>query len=662
MCLFLALFFFGIVSLMAQNQSGSLLETFDRYSPIGFRTQSQWDTIRSDSKDLRNVARLYEYQLDQGPVNYLIYPFWLGYEYRKLSGKINFKGINRMGYLGYILNPANGEAKTIYSWLADNVMDDPSFKKIPADLILFCRGKAETVAFLQSDSAQYHCIRQVFEKLNRERFNLRKADGVNIYFPDFTIEVTDQFKQFIDSMASFNQKLFEQEALKYKLSVTLPKAYDAISAQLSGMLSGVDEFYFADYDQYGLNAGSAEIPPLSLIDSLTFQQAYDRYFPFHYQTPTDWDVIRRKFSDGEDEVANYQSSFKNGNHKYMIYPYWMGTAYQKVTGQPAGNIQRLGYMGYVLNPLTGYPYLTNSWEDHNILDDDDFKDIPADLLVFCRGSEATDIFLKSDSSQLYCIETLFEQMNRNRYSVKLEGNRELRNPDGLNLFFPDYSFIEKRALVQFVKSISLVNNSLSGKKDGGYHLYLTFPESAKNKTPFLSCLLQFADSIYFADNNQFGIDETSIEVFSSATDSTMLLQKISNQFLMYRFSLSKYDGNKATSIAAIIERGNVHDAWEYYFFVILFLVFVLLIMPVAYFVFCPFQILVQKYSIGVFVSILMILFEIVILTLFMIEEMSQEPVFFNTSIYSNFYLLLLPVVMAGIYPVLKLFQRQVVVP
>ncbi|MFA8434693.1 MAG: hypothetical protein ACEPOZ_09275 [Marinifilaceae bacterium] len=664
--LVILLIFWGAWSLFAQDQTSSLVETFDLYSPLGFRTQLQWDSIRGQSRDLTDEAGHYHDQLEQGSHKYMVYPFWLGYEYKEIAGWTNLSGIERMGYLGYIIDPTTGYAKTTYSWLAENVLDDPDFKDIPADLILFCRGREETESFLQSDSAQLRCIQFAFDKLDRKKDNLRNPEGLNIYFPDFSFQQIEQFKLFVDKVSRYSGIFDEMEAKKYKLFVTLPKSCSRISDQLSDLLSDVDGVYYADFNRFGLDAQKIEIRSDSLVESLSFEKAYDRYRPFHYRSPLMWSMIRGQFCGKENEMANYRFRVSEGEHKYMIYPYWMGLAYADFSAQTVENIERMGYMGYVLNPLTGYPDLTNSWENYNVLDDSKFRNIPADLLLFCRGSAATDIFLESDSSRLHCIQTLFESLNRNRNEKYLNRNVKLRNPEGINIYFPDYSFQKKRELVQFVKSIALVNDSLPVREESTVekaHLYLTFPAKAKKETPFLSCLLQYADSIYFSDYDQFGIDTAGVNVFSSATDTTAILQRIYNQFLMYRFSLNKYNQEKAgNSIASIIERGDPENIWEYYFLLILLLILVLLLTPLAYFLMCRFQAVVRKYTVGAIVVVLMILFEIFILMLFMIEEMSKEPIFFNPDVHANFYLLLLPIVLAGIYPALQLFQKQSVLP
>lgn len=655
---------FFAMSLKAQKLPESLVKAFDLYSSFEFQSPLQWDSIRGQLLDIREESVRYQEQLEQGPKKYMIYPFWLGNEYKQLAECAVLRNIKRIGYLGYILDPKTGYETITDSWWKENILDDPAFKDIPADLILFCRGRSQTERFLRSDTAQLRCIQFVLDKLNRKKDHLRKPDGLNIYFPDFSFQFIDQFKRFIYKVSRYNLLFGELESKRNKLFVTLPKAYRGISQKLSGLLPVVDGFYYADFDRFGLDTTGIVIRSDSLVDSLTFEEAYVRYRPFHFRTPLMWDLISNQFVNDESMRANYGFLMNSRNHKYVIYPYWLGHAYQKVSLKSVENIERIGYMGYVLDPLTGYPDLTNSWEDSNILDDAVFRDIPADLLLFCQGREVTNIFLESDSSRLHCIQTLFKNLNRSRYGESINGGDRLRNPDGINIFFPDYSFVKKRELVQFVKSISLVNDSLKSnrtKKNHKYQLYLTFPKKDKKETPFLSCLLQYADSIYFANYNQFGIDTVGVDIFSKATDTTMIFQKIYNQFLMYRFALGKASSNNdKTSVSSIIEGGNSDNTWEYYLFVILFLILVLLFSPLGYCLNCRFQFLVRKNIVGVIVAGLMILFEIMILMLFMIEEMSIEHIFFDTE--GSYFLLFLPIIVAGISPAIKILQKRVVVP
>jgi hypothetical protein len=664
-----------IVSLLcnisATNKHATLLEAYDLYAPMKHRTLLQWDEYIKKTPALSNQMGYYFNHLASAEDNYMIYPFWMGREYKEIPADTKLGTIKRLGYLGYILNGKTGESVTTYSWATENVVDAEIFKKIPIDLILFCRSKAHTELFLSSDSLQTICIKDFYSKIERKKKKYRKADGVNIYFPEFNIKQTNQLLHFVNALSEYGQNVTGYGKGMFAINVTFPFKLKKHRVKLSLISEAVDEVYYADYNSFGIEIEQKEPakPPKpiepSLIETIPFLKAYDRYIPYGYRNSKEWSTIRNKFSQHYNEIYTYKYQARSKRkYNYMVYPFWMGASYKNVFTGKISNIERFGYMGYIVNPYNGNADLSNSWDNTNILDSKHMKHIPADLMVICRGEKATDMFLESDSSQLRCIENMFEMMNRDSKRKESGRKQRLRNPNGINIYFPDYSFKKKRAFVQFVKSIVLVNRSIKDStKSKGYNICVTFPEQAKTETPFLSSVLQYADSVYFTDYSQFGFNMSNTGIFCKATDTTLIFRRIYNQFLMARFKL-KYNPAKEgdSSIAAIIKRGNPSNDWEYYMFAIVIILIIFLISPVAYYRVCTFQTIVKNYSVGVMLLLFMAILEIIILTMFMIENMSGEQILINIDNSSSLYLLLLPIALAAIYPLVKISKRQVQKP
>lgn len=646
--------------LFAQEDPRSLEEVFDMYVSYGFKTQYQWDTIRGNLHDQNKESVRYANLLEEKSHEYLLYPFWMGNEYAQLEGLEAKVETKRLGYFAYVLSPKVGLFNTTYSWSVKNAVDSDLFKDTPVDLVLYCRGRAESELFLQSDSAQLNCIQDFYFKLSRskEHPELRKANGVNIYFPDFPFSMIEEYKEFIQRFSIYNQMFGKLHNHKYELYLTLPKICNKISSQLLETQKYVDGIYFADYNEYGISQQKANLQSQSLIEPMDFNEAYDRYQAYHYRSPKLWKYIREQYDNPENELAYYQNHVADTTKPYMIYPYWLGDLYRDMPMGSYDSISRMAYMAYVIDPLTGNTLLKNSWADRNIFDEEDVKSIPKDLLVYCRGEIATDVFLDSDSSRMHCIKNIFSMCMRSDDS----SDKDLVNPNGINIYFPDFSFRKKREFAQFIKSISIVKDSLMNKDSIRFceklDIRLSFPKYREDEKPYLASVLNYVDSIYFVDFDQFGLPISNCKILTKANNKIGIIQEIRNQFYLYRFKpLFNLQVNN-TSVESIIKIGIDKNDWEKYFVVIVFLFMILLFIPVAYITNCCLHELLNKNIIVSFLVVLMLIMELIFLSVFMIEEMSSEIVFFDCSGSTQFVLLLLPIVVTGIYPALKSLQRQ----
>lgn len=649
--------------LFAQDKSRSLEELFDMYVPEGFKTQLEWDSIRENFINPPEESFKYDSLLKQSSHNYLLYPFWLGNEYRQLEGLETKIDVKRLGYFAYVLSPRIGKLNTSYSWTVKNAVDSKLFTDVSIDLVVYCRGRHETELLLQSDVSQLDCMETVYRNLYKRESNsnLRKADGVNFYFQELPFNMIPEFKEFIYRFSNYHtfDTIYSKQ---FEISVTLPADYVKLSSDFLDMKDYVDKIYYADYNEFGIC--EKEVEPLSefKIKSIDFNKAYDRYQAYQYRSPVLWGFVRKQYDHPIEELTYYQLKLRETQYKYMIYPYWLGNLYESVNKEDFDSISSVAYMGYDIDPLTGNSKLKNAWSTKNIFDLNQIQNVKKDLLVYCRGGAATDIFLDSDTARVHCIKNIFSMCNRSEESF----NKELLNPDGINIYFPDFSFNKKREFAQFIKSISIVNDSLVSKDSTQVRkkleLRLTFSKKWEYEEPYLSSVLQYADSVYFVDFDQFGLPMSDCDIFSKANNKTGLIQEIRNQFYLYRFTPffdMKVDN---TSVESIIEIGIRKNNWEVYLFIILLLILLLIFIPVVYITNCCLHELLQKNMIISLLIVLMLIIEIGLLSIFMIEEMSSEIVFFDTSGSTQFFLLLLPIIVAGIYPILSSLQKQTDLP
>ena len=231
--------------------SNSLLNLNRGMQAFGFRTQNQWNEINA-----RYLQPYYPSVFTPGDtsfISYLFYPYWQG----RLYQQYNFKNIKRLGYFGYIINPDSGAPNLTYSWTVRNVVDYSKPLGTKSDLILFCQGANETNRFLGSSETRENCIKQVLELTNeRPEFSksdttqqqLYKADGINVYLPDFDFNEKRNFGLFIKDL--YLTYSYQKDSVK--LIVTLPLRDTVHYKYLKSLDMYIDELYFADYDYRGM--------------------------------------------------------------------------------------------------------------------------------------------------------------------------------------------------------------------------------------------------------------------------------------------------------------------------------------------------------------------------------------------------------------------------
>lgn len=182
----------------------------------------------------------------------------------------------------------------------------------------------------------------------------------------------------------------------------------------------------------------------------------------------------------------------------------------KLSDSTAAKINRVECLECAMDPSNGAMAILDNWQKKAcVADYPPYNHKPFDLMVLFRGTETTDRFLSSKDDQLQFIKSLLEPEK----GIMLR-HQTLRNPNGVNLYFPDYNFKQKRDLVQFCKSISFVIDSfcVNGEKIySDYDLTLTFPILARKHMGFLSILLKYriVDRLCFVDYDEWGVPVTS---------------------------------------------------------------------------------------------------------------------------------------------------------
>jgi hypothetical protein len=147
-----------------------------------------------------------------------------------------------------------------------------------------------------------------------------------------------------------------------------------------------------------------------------------------------------------------------------------------------------------------------------------------DILFECRGDKNTDFFLQSPN----LIENSLVRLFKYIHNAKLKEKRAIK---GVNFYFPDYSFKEKRAMAQFARAVSVVTDSCRLETIRSLSVYFSFNQQGEGHKKYLACLAEMADSVFILNNT---FNDT---VFTPVTTVTykdaknyFLLSKIMDQF------------------------------------------------------------------------------------------------------------------------------------
>lgn len=219
---------------------------------------------------------------------YPIAPYWMEDVYEKIPDEMARK-IIRMQYLGYVADSTNGMPTQVSNWQKKPcLMDIPPFQDTLFDLMVLFRGEQATNQFLTSQEAQLALITGLLEKDNGLLIrdpSLRKANGLNLYFPDYDFRLGHRrdLVQFVKSI-SFVIDSFCVEGNKiytdYDLTVTFPipakKHIGFLSILLKYKL--VDRICFINYDAMGVPVSSCvdpQNPNGPVLNRVIYEGEYD---------------------------------------------------------------------------------------------------------------------------------------------------------------------------------------------------------------------------------------------------------------------------------------------------------------------------------------------------------------------------------------------------
>jgi len=284
------------------------------------------------------------------------------------------------------------------------------------------------------------------------------------------------------------------------------------------------------------------------------------------------------------------------------------------------------------------------------------KFVRKEILVTCEGADHTDQFLKNPTAIIQTISDLFTQMQRlnTNDSTKIKG---------INLYFPDYTFREKRAMVQFVKSVRIMMDASRDFKSLQTRLNVTFLKSngiASVDKGFLYSLIQEAREVICLNENT--IDSCYVKGNSIKSGEKMdvgLIPQILSHFYIARYYTDSLDITKGEltdfsikKITPYLQADYLENTWESFFFLLIVNILVVIVVVVLYYSSLPVSSFMNKYTETVLMIAMMLLLELVALVLATFQHMCQDDGF---SLAERYPILIfsLPLLVVLIIPLLK---------
>lgn len=288
-----------------------------------------------------------------------------------------------------------------------------------------------------------------------------------------------------------------------------------------------------------------------------------------------------------------------------------------------------------------------------------------EILFTCKGADETDHFLRNPVAITQVISGMFTAMQKRESS-------DSTKIKGINLYLPDFTFRDKRALLQFVKSVRIIMDASHSFKPPGTRLNVTFLTSRGTSDldkDFLYALMQEAteviclhqdmiDSCYVNGNCTTSLEEIDVN----------LLDQIISHYYIARYYTGPIDIMKADlicfsglAINPYLQADYSENTWEIYLLLLLLTVLLIIVLVILYYTCLPVSTFMNKYIESVVLISVMILLELLALAVTTFQHMCEDD---NFSQIQKHPLLLfsLPFVIVLIIPMLKGISKKRRIP
>jgi hypothetical protein len=263
---------------------------------------------------------------------------------------------------------------------------------------------------------------------------------------------------------------------------------------------------------------------------------------------------------------------------------------------------------------------TKDWEQLT-----DVSSIRKELLFrFGDSIMPTHIFLKNKLMVRKALSHMFTFINQ--------------NPDitGINLFFPNYTFKEKRDMTQFVKSVRILMDASRDFKPEKIRLNVTFVSQGKIDENFRYCLMQEAGEVLFLENSDL-VDRYYIKgnrMTEEKLKEISFFPQLKSHFYIARYYRGDLDIRNQnltefseSTIAPVIEADYLENKWETYVLVLIILLLIILGLAILYYTYVPFSSLINENIESVLLIAIVVILEIIAIIVSIFRNMCYSDAF-----------------------------------
>lgn len=284
-----------------------------------------------------------------------------------------------------------------------------------------------------------------------------------------------------------------------------------------------------------------------------------------------------------------------------------------------------------------------------------------ELLFRFTGAHRTNRFLTNEEAVVRAISYIFKTLQSDTAKIR-----------SINLYFPDFNFREKRAMVQFVKSVRMVLNAAKDYDISNMKLKIFF-HTQKNPEiigeNFLYSLMIKASEVVLLNPTNV-IDDYYVEGDPFSKDdieNVGLLTRMKSHFYLARFTNGNpeiRDSITDFSVDAIreIALGDIpENNWESYLWFLIGLLAFVIIIVLLYFFYPPFSYILNQNLGIVLASAIVFTIEFFMLAGVVFQNMCTEDK--STSLNENPSILFcMPILMVVVLPLMRQFSRNKKLP
>lgn len=282
-----------------------------------------------------------------------------------------------------------------------------------------------------------------------------------------------------------------------------------------------------------------------------------------------------------------------------------------------------------------------------------------EILFTVKDALQTERFLQNQQLMLRSISSMFSYMQADSLGIQ-----------GINLYFPDFSFKEKRAMTQFVKSVRVTMDASKNFKFKNTRLTVIL--NARNgmediDRDFQYCLMQEATEVIFLNEDDL-IDHCYVRgkpMTRETLNEVGFFAQLISHFYIARYYTGDVDIRQLnlenfspTDIAFVQYADYSENTWEIYLYMLIGIMALILVLFLLYAVCLPLSTLVNKHINSIIVILVVLIFEMIVLVVNMFQYMCGEDSFIF--IKNNPHLLfILPLLLVLVIPLLVgIFKKK----